>query len=68
MVCEVVVMAQVVLHIPGSLGALRVDVLELLEHLRERLADHIHENVETAAMRHPDHDVLDPGASRVGQQ
>ncbi len=58
---ERAVRAQVVLHVAGALGGLRVEVaLELLEDLPVGLADDVGEHVEPAAVRHADHGLVEP--------
>ena len=52
--------AEVVLHVSGALRAGRVDfALEFGEDLFEVLAHHVGQNVEPAAVRHPDDDLVD---------
>ena len=50
----------VILDVAGSLEFLEVVLtFELGEEIRGRLAEHVDQDVQTAAMRHSDHDVLD---------
>ena len=47
--------AEVVLHVAGALGRVRIDVaFELVEDLFVRLAEDVGEHVEASAMRHAD--------------
>ena len=60
--------AQVVLDVAGTLnGVGHVVALELVEDLRIRLAGNVCQDVESAAVRHADGDLVDAGARRVSQ-
>src|SRR3546814_2171359 len=57
---ELTLGAEVVLHVAGALDRARVDVaLELAEDLRVVLADDVGQHVETAAVGHPDGDLVE---------
>ena len=51
--------ALVVLHVARALEPRKVvRALELREQILRRLAEHVHEHVQPAAMRHADHELL----------
>jgi hypothetical protein len=57
--------AEVVLHIARALHHVGVDVaLELVEDLADRLAHHVGQHVEPAAVSHAEHGAVDPGVGR----
>ncbi len=61
--------AEVVLHVAGALRARRVELaLELAEDRGVRLADHVGEHVEPAAVGHAEHDVAHAGVGGEGAQ
>ena len=58
--------AEVILHVAGALDVVgrRRAALELVEDRAVRLAHHLRQHVEPAAMRHADHDLLARRARR----
>ncbi len=60
--------AEVVLHVPGTVGRVRIDPsLELAEDLPVRLADDVGEHVEPPAVRHPDSHLVEARVHRAAQ-
>ena len=65
----VTVRAEVVLHVAGAVRGLRVHVaVELTEDLAVALADDVRQDVQPAAVRHADHDLVETSLRRLVKQ
>ena len=57
--------AQVVFHVAAAAMQGRLEIFELVKNLLRAFADDVRQHVQPTAMRHSDHDLVDPLASRL---